>query len=133
MSLISEKTQVETDTEEQDKAILIIGQKAHEIAFEMVRAYNKFWALPDDRLIAVMNRKGPQMMSKIFAQNTALGVAVNAALDSFGDKYKNRVPVEPKRNDIGINEKGEFYIIEPELEPSPEDPEDVELEVPEGE
>lgn len=114
MIRVIEKSQEDIDLEMVDKGMIGVAVKLTFVVLELRSIYDKFWGLPDDRLLAVMNKIGPQKLSQIFAQNTALGEAVNASLDAINlENFKLRAPVVPKREDVVFDiNTGKFVIAE---------------------
>jgi len=92
MSLFTERTQLEKDLALKDSLILKALAAANHAAVTLRECYDQFYALPADRLEAVLNNSIPSTLA-MFAANTSLGQAVNASLDAaeFGTV---RAPVE---------------------------------------
>ena len=112
MPIIRQITQSEADLRTKDQLVLRAATATHQLATTVARANAILWALPTDRLLAVLNADVPSML-KIFETNTALGLAINDSLDAVGLAHLNvRIPVEPGRSDITFN--GEIFVHTPE-------------------
>lgn len=92
MPLFTERTQLDQDLALKDSLILKALEAANHAALTLRQCYDHFYALPADRLVAVLNNSIPATLA-MFAGNTALGQAVNNSLDAaeFGSV---RAPVE---------------------------------------
>lgn len=117
MPLIPEKTQLEQDIDLLKEILLTSGEAANNLAAVLKNQNERFWALPTDRLLALLNHDVSRSM-EIMTANTATGEAINAQLDAFGDRFQARIPLTMGRSDIALVE-GQFVIVPPE---SPEDP-----------
>ena len=117
--LTTPKTQLEKDLAEKDASILRAATALHYAASVLSAENVRFWSLPDDRLLAVLNDSVPRTLA-MFAANTAAGESINALLDQIGDdSMTHRAPTAPGRSDIGFAD-GAFFIIPPLPEPEPE-------------
>lgn len=118
----SEKTTLEKNIEEVDRGILQIAQHTNNFAAALQRVNDKFWGLPDEELIELLNAIGPQKVAAIFEQNTKLGLAVNESLDAVDEKsLRFRAPVTQGRSDVIMDEKtGKFSVLikEPDTDTS---------------
>lgn len=100
MSLITPRTQLEHDLHEKDESVLRCAEAAHHLASVLANENHRFWSVPTDRLLAVLNHDIPVTLAT-FAANTAAGTAVNAILDQLADpRFPTRAPTEPGRSDI---------------------------------
>lgn len=109
MNLIKPKSQTETDLAAKDESILSVVEAAHNLAAKLSNAHRAFWALPDDRLLAVLNADVQRTLAT-FAANTGLGEAVNAALDAVGlPQFAARAPVTMGRADITFD--GQAFAV----------------------
>ncbi len=122
ISLLPTKTQIETDLDAKNEAILEVAEATHHLATTIRNANDRFWELPTERLLAVLNADVPMTLAT-FAANTALGTAVNASLDALKlPQFPNRAPVVPGRADILFNGSEFFLKIadpEPTEQPAP--------------
>lgn len=121
MSLLTPKTTLESDLAEKDASVLRCAEAAHHLAAILGNENARFWAVPTERLLDVLNHDVATTLAT-FAANTALGVALNAVLDQIDDtRFHARAPVEPGRSDI-VYQDGAFVFIpppEPETRPDP--------------
>lgn len=118
MSLLTEKTELEKDLAQVDGAILAVGEASHHLAGTLHRVWREFWALPTERLLAVLNADVARTLA-IFAENTATGETINAALDAINaPQWSTRAPVVVGREDIIFDEVENKFVVS-EV-PSPE-------------
>lgn len=118
--LTTQKTQIEKDIAAKDESVRTTGRAIHHLAATLKEENRKFWLLPDDRLLAVLNADVPQTLAT-FAANTALGSMVNSQLDALSEdpelaeKFPSRAPVEMGRTDVAFDQQAmQFVIIPPE-------------------
>lgn len=110
MSLITQRTQLESDLDEKDASVLRCAEAAHNLAAVLKNENARFWEVPTERLLVVLNHNVDVSLAT-FAANTAAGTAVNAILDQLGDpRFPTRAPIEPGRSDI-IYQDGGFVLI----------------------
>lgn len=122
MNLIKPKSPLEQDTAADEAAVLEIAEAAHNLAAKMRNAHAAFWARPTDRLLAALNADVPATLAR-FAGNTALGAAVNAALDAVGlPQFAMRAPVTMGREDIEFD--GTAFKVVEVMDHQPESPEE---------
>ena len=119
--IIQQKTQAEADLSAKESLVLQVGEATHHLASVLRSTNQAFWALPTDRLLAVLNSDIPATIAT-FQANTALGMQVNASLDALGvPAFSTRAPVEPGRSDIVFDGVKFIYVAPPEPE-IPADP-----------
>jgi hypothetical protein len=122
MSLITPKTQLESDLQDKDELVIQCAQAANHLAAVLSNQNVKFWSLPTDRLVAVLNHDVPVTLAT-FAANTSLGSAVNSILDQLNDpRFLNRAPVVPGRTDIVFGD-GSFVFVPAISQPENSSPE----------
>lgn len=122
MSLFTPKTQLQADLEAKDSLLLVTGEAMHHLAATLKTANAKFWSLPDERLLDLLNNDLAQTLAT-FQANTALGTVLNAHLDALNiPKFPTRAPVEMGRTDV-VFEEGAFVIVPPEVIEIPPIPE----------
>ena len=110
MPLLPILSQVEQDLTLLDSLIVQSAEAAHHLAVTMGRCNAELWSLPDERLGAVLNADR-ERTAAIFAANSFLGSAVNAALDNSSiAKFSSRAPLTPGR-EISVGESGEYVVI----------------------
>jgi hypothetical protein len=120
MSLITQKTQIQRDLDAKDQSVLEAAGAMHHLAATLRESNRKFWSLPDDRLLAVLNHDIPQTLAT-FAANTALGTVVNAQLDALSlPQFPSRAPVEMGRQDVSYDAESGLFVVIPPAEPEPE-------------
>jgi hypothetical protein len=111
------KTQLEKDLAEKDASIIRAATALHYAATVLEAENARFWALPDDRLLAVLNDNAERTLT-MFAANEAAANAINALLDEVGDEtLTHRAPVSAGRSDILFD--GTTFTIAPKPEPAP--------------
>jgi hypothetical protein len=113
MSLFTPKTQLQSDLETKDSLLLATGEAMHHLASTLQAANVRFWSLPDERLLALLNNDIAQTLGT-FQANTVLGAVLNAQLDALDlPQFPTRAPVEMGRSDVAF-EDGAFVILPPE-------------------
>lgn len=118
MKFITPKTQLESDLDEKDESILRCAQAANNLAAVLHNENDRFWSLPTDRLLAVLNANVPVTLAT-FEANTLAGTAINNILDQLADPtLTQRAPVTPGRTDIQFVDGAFVYV--PPSEPAPE-------------
>lgn len=124
MPLVTPKSELEQDLAEKDAGVLRVATAYHHAATIQKEENGKFWALPTERLLALMNADIPLTLAT-FGANTAIGVPTNAMLDAVAAPgLPNRAPVEPGRTDIIFNGT-EFVVAPPVQGESPMTPEEL--------
>jgi hypothetical protein len=115
--MLTPKTQLEKDLAEKDASIIRAATALHYAATVLEAENARFWALPDDRLLAVLNDNAERTLA-MFAANEAAANAMNALLDQVGDEtLTHRAPVAAGRSDILFD--GTTFSIAPKPEPAP--------------
>lgn len=100
MSLLTPKTELEKDLAEKDESVLRCAEAVHHLAVILNNENDRFWSLPTDRLLAVMNHD-VQNTKSVFDSNKQISEAVNGSLDEVNDsRFPTRAPIAPGRNDI---------------------------------
>lgn len=119
MNLLTPKTPLENDLAAKDARVMECAEAAHHLAATLRNAHAWLWGLPTDRLLAVLNADMAVTLAT-FAQNTALGLAANAALDAMDlPQFPTRAPVEIGRTDITFDGTA-FVLLPPPPEPTQE-------------
>ena len=122
MSLITQKSQLEQDLAEKDAGVLRAATALHHAATVLAGENARFWSVPTDRLLAVLNADLALTLAT-FTANTQAGTAINSLLEAVASPdLPRRAPVEPGRSDIVFDGTAFVYVSPPEPEPSP-DPE----------
>jgi len=120
MSLITQKSQLEQDLAEKDAGVLRAATALHHAATVLAGENNRFWSVPTDRLLAVLNADLALTLAT-FTANTQAGTAINALLDAIDSPdMPRRAPVEPGRSDIVFDGAAFVYVAPPDPEPDPE-------------
>jgi len=120
MSLINQKSQLEQDLAEKDAGVLRAATALHHAATVLHAENDRFWAVPTDRLLAVLNADLALTLAT-FQANTTAGTAINSLLDAVDHpSLIVRAPVEPGRTDIVFDGTAFIYVAPPEPEPTPE-------------
>jgi hypothetical protein len=117
MSLLTPKTTLQADLSAKDARVLQCAEAAHHLA-SMLRNSNAWlWGLPPVRLLAILNADVASTQAT-FAANSALGAAVNSALDTADlPEFPTRAPVAIGRADL-LFDGNEFSIL-PTAAPPP--------------
>ena len=115
MNLLTAKTVLETDLAAKDARVLQCAEATHHLAAVMRNAHAWLWGLPTARLLAILNADVAVTLAT-FGQNTALGMAANAALDALDlPEFPTRAPVEMGR--AGITFDGKAFVLAPPPKP----------------
>ena len=121
MSLTTQKTQLEHDLAEKDASVMRAATALHHAATILRSENDRFWAVPTDRLLAMLNADLALTLAT-FQANTAAGSAINSLLDAVGQpSLPTRAPVEPGRTDIIFDGERFVYVAPPEQPPAPEE------------
>ena len=122
MNLIPEKSPLRIYQDADEAAVLEVAEAAHNLATKMRAVHTAFWARPTNRLLDALNADVPMTLAR-FSGNTALGTAVNAALDAVGlPQFASRVPLVLGRDDITFDATAGMFIeipSEPVAAPAP--------------
>jgi hypothetical protein len=120
MSLIKLLTESEADLAAKDQLVIAVGEATHHLAVTLSAASERFWSLPTNRLLAVLNADVLSSAATLTA-NADLSEAVNASLNALGsDRFPTRAPLIG-RSDITFDGTS-FVLIPPTTpieEPSP--------------
>ncbi len=93
MSILRPLTPAEADLAAKNDLVLLVGEATHHLAVTLKTAAERFWSLPTDRLLAVLNADVTASAATL-AANADLGEAVNASLDALGsDRFPTRAPL----------------------------------------
>ena len=118
MSLLTTRTQIEKDLSEKDESVIRCAEAIHHLVFVLRDENRKFWSLPTDRLLAVLNHDVPTTLAT-FEENTVVGITLNGTLDRLSlPQFPNRAPVTAGRADIVFNGTAFEYVAPPEPEPA---------------
>jgi hypothetical protein len=123
MSIIRQLTEAEADLAAKEALVLQAGEATHHLASTLATTNAQFWAIPTDRLLAVLNADIPATLAT-FSANTALGLQVNASLDALAvPQFASRAPVTAGRSDVVFDGTAFVLVIPPEptleLDPEP--------------
>lgn len=119
-TLIPVKTQFEKDAAQFEDGILNVAQAYHHTATILKMEHDRFWSLPDERLLAMLNADVPRMMM-ISAAKDAAAAQINALLNQLDlEQYSTRAPTGFGRADVIFNQQtSQFEIVPPEPAPEP--------------
>jgi hypothetical protein len=116
MSLLTQKTELEKDLAAKDESIIRCAEAAHHFAAVLKNENNRFWSLPTERLLAVMNYD-PSVTLATFAANRAIGTLLNETLDQLSlAQFPQRAPITAGRTDIEFNGTEFVYVAPPVVE-----------------
>lgn len=118
MNLLPTKSPLEQDLQSLDESIIRSADALNHAAAVLKNEHARFWSLPTERLLAVLNADVERTLA-IFAANTATGQALNAQLDGLGlPQYPARVPDGIGAEGIAFDsEAGLFTYTEPAANP----------------
>lgn len=116
MSLLTQKTELEKDLLAKDESVIRCGEAAHHLAAVLKNENDRFWSIPTERLLAVMNYD-PATTLATFSANTAIGTLLNATLDQLSlAQFPQRAPITAGRTDIEFNGTEFVYVAPPVVE-----------------
>jgi hypothetical protein len=114
MSILRTLTESESDLAAKDSLVLAVAEATHHLAVVLSAASEKFWSLPTDRLLGVLNTDVSSSVATLTA-NADLAEAVNASLDALGsDRFPTRAPLTG-RSDILFD--GTAFVLIPPIIP----------------
>jgi len=118
--LTTPRTQLESDLLEKDASVIRAATALHHAAVILRAENDRFWSLPTERLLGVLNADIQRTLAT-FSANTTAGTAINALLDEEASPLLTaRAPVTPGRSDIVFDGQSFVYVPPPEPEPQPE-------------
>lgn len=110
MSLTTPKTQLQADLDAKDRSVLRVAESLNHAAAVLRHENDAFWALPTERLLAVLNANIPLTLAT-FEANSAVGAPLNAILTQLGDpRLTERAPTTLGRSDIEFD-GSEFVLV----------------------
>jgi hypothetical protein len=110
MPIIRQLTEAEADLAIKDQMVLQVAEATNQLAQTIKSTSERFWSLPEDRLLAVLNNDIASSVETLEAQ-AALAEAVNTSLDLIGlVALSTRAPVTG-RADIVLD--GGVFVIAP--------------------
>ena len=119
--ILTPRTQLEQDLADKDASVIRCAEAAHHLAAVLRNENARFWSVPTDRLLAVLNHDVAVTLAT-FAANTAAGTAVNAILDQLADpRFPARAPVGPGRSDIVFQDGTFVFVPHPVTKPITEE------------
>jgi len=124
MNLIPIQSEAEQDVALRDRIVAQAAMATQQLAMQLRQLSQQFWALPTERLLAVLNADVAKTLA-IFAANTQLATDLNANLDALASpQFAMRAPVSMGRNDI-VFDGSAFVLVAPPATPA-ESPSPVE-------
>lgn len=113
MKFITPKNELQIDLEEKDKGVLRVAEAMNHLAGVLASENTRFWSVPTERLIAVLNYDVPTTLAT-FAANAALAQGINLVLDQLADhSFANRAPTSAGRGDITFDPATSQFILIP--------------------
>lgn len=117
--ILTQRTQLEADLLDRDASILRGAEALHHAAAVMRSEHSRFWAMPTERMLAVLNND-VSMTLELFQANTQAAQAINAVLDMLNHPgFAGRAPTETGRADIVFQDGAFVHIPAPEPAPEP--------------
>ena len=114
MKITLEKTQLEKNLEAIERPLTLIENKIRACIYDLNESHRKFWSLPDDQLLELLNHFGPVRIGQIFTLHSANATAFNALLESRGVSSPRAIAVRGR--EIIVNEQGLFELVPPVIE-----------------
>ena len=109
--MLTPKTQLEKDLAEKDAGIIRAATALHYAGTVIAAENAQFWALPQDRLLAVLNDNVERTLA-MFEANSVTANAINTLLDQLNNEaLSHRAPVTMPEG--YVFENGAFAYIEP--------------------
>lgn len=120
MSLIPTQSEAEQDLATRDRIVAQAAMATQQLAMQLRQLSQQFWALPTDRLLAVLNADVAKTLA-IFAANAQLASDLNANLDALASpQFAMRAPVAMGRKDVAFDGTAFAVVAPPVIEPIPE-------------
>lgn len=114
--ILTQRTQLDTDLAERDASVLRGAEALHHAAAVMRAEHGRFWAIPTDRLIALLNADIAGTLA-LFQANTQAAQAINAVLDLLDHPaFPGRAPTTTGRADIVLADGVFVHVPAPEPE-----------------
>lgn len=112
--MLTPKTQLEKDLAEKDAGIIRAATALHYAGTVIAAENAQFWALPQDRLLAVLNDNVERTLA-MFEANSAAANAINSLLEQIGNEALiHRVPTTMPEG--YVFENGVFAYVAPKQE-----------------
>jgi len=109
--MLTPKTQLEKDLAEKDAGIIRAATALHYAGTVIAAENAQFWALPQDRLLAVLNDNVERTLA-MFEANSVAANAINSLLDQLNNEaLSHRAPITMPAN--WSFENGVFAYTEP--------------------
>lgn len=117
--IIPEKTQEQVDLERLDQGILAVAQALNHAAAVLTSEHSAIWALPDERLLAVLNANVQRTIAIATAKDEA-AAQINSLLNKLNiPQYTNRAPIGFGRADVKFDQATSLFVIVPPAEEPP--------------
>jgi hypothetical protein len=117
--ILEQLTEAQADLVTKNDLIIEAAEATHHLAATLLNAHTRFWSLPTERLLAVLNADVATTLAT-FAANTALGTVANASLDALGvSRFPVRAPLSLGRDDIVFDAEQNVFVS---LPAPPQDP-----------
>lgn len=113
MKLI-EATQLDLDLNDIQSNIEMITLSVSSTVQILNNAHSSLWSLPNDRLINILNKLGPEKTQELFNKHFDIATAANAFLDSV--EFLGGRAIVTRGKEIALGEDGMFTIKNPPLE-----------------
>jgi hypothetical protein len=112
MSLIPATSDLDRDLADLTADILAGAAALHHAAATLHARHARFWSVPTDRLLAVLNADIARTLA-VFQANTAMATAINAQLDALAlPEFATRAPTTVGREDIVYDPQlGRFIAV----------------------
>lgn len=118
-SILKPLSEAEQDLAAKNALILQVAEATNYLSVTLKNTNDEFWALPTDRLLAVLNADVPSTLAT-FAANTAIGQAVNLSLNALSlPQYSTRAPLAMGRKDITFDGAAFALVPAPPVEAEP--------------
>ena len=133
MNILPSKDQPAKDIALLDSLVMDAAEAAHHLASIAFEANRRFYSLPPDRAVAVMNADVQRTLA-VFAAQNALAAAVNPHLDAvvaddpdLAGRFRKRIPTEIGNSHITFD--GTEFVYTPPVvgEPPAGEPQPGEL------
>jgi hypothetical protein len=115
--ILTQRTELETDLAERDASVLRCAEAIRHAAAILGNEHARFWGLPTERLLAVLNHDVQSTLA-LFGANSSFAQAANTALDELNlPGFAIRAPIESGRADIVFQDGAFVHVPAPEPEP----------------
>jgi hypothetical protein len=112
LQLSPQKSQLELDLESINEPLIRIENRTKANVHDLNESIDKFWSLPDDRLLNILNILGPEKAQNIFNAQDSYAESFNSLLNDRG--ITNILAKIGTQKELTINNQGLFELVMPQ-------------------